>query len=122
MGVAPGTVGSGVLLVAGAHAEAKRCGQGLSTVARSGSISSLLAASTTDDMKSLELGKTLIPFVVGISAWTFSIASGNRSPEIMGPFSYVFVSLSLEPAAWNVPAMDRGWASRISALACKSKK
>lgn len=37
------TLGSCVLLVAGALADMKRCGQELSTVARSGSISSLLA-------------------------------------------------------------------------------
>jgi len=98
MGVAPGTVGSCVLLAAGGIAEAKRCGQELSTVARSGSISSLLAENITDEMKSLELGKTLIPFVVGTSAWMFSIAEGQRSPETMRPPSYVF-TLSLGPGA-----------------------
>jgi len=56
MGVASWTVGSGGLMVAGALAEAKRCGQELSTVARSGSISSLSAENITDDMKSVELG------------------------------------------------------------------
>ena len=55
MGVASRTVASGALLVAGALAEAKRCGQELSTVARSGSITSLLAENITGDMKSVEL-------------------------------------------------------------------
>ena len=100
------TPGSCVLLVASALAEVKRCGQELSTVVRSGSISSLLSENITDDMKSLELGKAVIPFVAGTSGWTSSIAGRRRSLEILRPPSYVFISLSLGPGAWNVPVMD----------------
>jgi hypothetical protein len=59
----------GVRSVSDALAEAKRCGQELSAVARSGSgsISSLLTGNITNDMESSESGKTVIPFVVGIS-------------------------------------------------------
>src|SRR5260221_14245659 len=109
MGVASRTIGGGVLLVADALAEAKRCGQELSTAARSGSsgsISSLLSENITDDMESLELSKTSIPFVFSISVWSFSIAGGQGSPKIMRPPSYVFISSSLGPGAWNVPVMD----------------
>lgn len=50
-------VGGGVLLVADALAEVKRCSQELSAIALSGSISSLLSENIIDDMVSLELRK-----------------------------------------------------------------
>jgi len=105
MGVASRTVGGGVLLVADVPAETKRCGQELSVVARSGSISSLLAENIPDDMESLELRKTATLFV-DISVWAFLIAGGQVSPEIMRLPSYVFVSSSLGPGAWNILVTD----------------
>lgn len=80
MGVAPGTVGSGVLLVAGALAELKRCCQELSTVAHPGSISSLLAENITDDMKSLELRKTPYHWFVASQGGHFRSLGGGCLP------------------------------------------
>jgi len=74
---APGP-GICVLLVLGALVKAKRCGQELSTVAHSDSDSSV---------------------------WTFSIAGGLGSPEIMRPPSYEFISSFLGLGAWDVLVM-----------------
>lgn len=100
------TIGSGVLPVADAFSEVKRCVQELSAVARSGSTSSLFSENITNYIEPLELRKTDIPFVVGISVWTPSIAWGQQSPKVMRPPSYVLISSLLGPGALNVPVTD----------------
>jgi hypothetical protein len=105
MGVASRTIGRGVLPVADALSEAKGCGQELSAVTRSGSTSSLFSDNITNDIKPLELKKTVIPFVVGI-LWIPSVAWGQQSPEIMRPPSYILLSSLLGPGALDVLVTD----------------
>jgi hypothetical protein len=101
-GVALSSIGCGVRLVTDALVEVKRCCQELSAVARSGSIFFQQKKNIIDDMELLELGKTVIPFVVVISVWTFS--------KIMRQSSYVLTFMSspssFEPWAWNVSLAD----------------
>lgn len=99
MGLALGTVGKGVVLVARALAGAKQSDQGLSTVGFSGSP---VAENIIDEMKSLEASKTVL--LVCISTWTLSIIEREHSSSP----SYVSISLSLRPGAWDVPVTDWG--------------
>jgi hypothetical protein len=99
--------GSGALAVASALAEETSCAlRGLSAVAGSGLGSSLLSGASVDDMESFGTSKMVVPFVV-ISAWTLSIAGGQRSPEVVRLPSWTPISSFLAPGRLNAAAMQR---------------
>jgi len=53
-----------------------------------------------------DLGKAVIPSVVDNSVWKFSIAGGQWVPKTMRLPSYVFISSSFVPGAWDAPVLD----------------
>jgi hypothetical protein len=82
----------------------RRCGLGeLSADAGSDSILSLLSEDIADDMVLLGMIKTIVLFVVVISAPTSSVVEGPRPLEIVRRPSCTFASSLLEPGRRNVP-------------------
>ena len=98
------TDGGGVLAVGALAGKERRCGvRELSADAGSDSILSLLSEDIADDMVFLVMIKTIVLFVVVISAPMSSVAEGLRPPENVRRPSCTFAESLLEPRRRNVP-------------------
>jgi hypothetical protein len=69
--------------------------------------SSPCSGDITDNMESSGISKMTAPFVVGVSAWTLSVAGGQQSPEIVGRLSCMPVFSYLVTGQSNVTVMER---------------